>query len=181
MISKNNCLKIYSLAIIVLLLASCGGSENNTPAVIVIDQKYEHNNSVGYLAPSVYYYMPQGQEFVPSKPYLVGVDLMFSSNSATSNTITVNIRKGNLQNPILATSTMNVDAAKAWSHFVFSAINVVPGDTYIIEVTSDDASAADALAWWGDDVEGGYPYGQWINNGTVKSGTDMFFRTYAYQ
>jgi hypothetical protein len=100
-------------------------------------------------------HMPIAQEFTPSEAILVAVDMVFRFTTETgADIITVNIRKGTITSPVLATTSQVVAACHTGVtclvHFEFPApLLVNPGDKYIIEVRATKP----IHAWQSDGVE----------------------------
>lgn len=128
---------------------------------------------------------PTGQEFTPSNPTLLGVDI----NVAPANpgfgddTLTVNIRKGTITAPILATTSQVVAASfSGLAHFDLPApLSVTPGDVYVLEVQASKLTHG----WFHGNVcpdglcVSVYPGGAAIIFGSVVSITDFSFQTYS--
>ncbi len=118
-------------AVLILLLAAAGvfglalhnnaGNGLHPPGVIlakpvlahgVVDQSYLPGsaNTAGWV---IKYFQPLAQEFTPSAPMLAGVDVDLVTINARDGdaTITVNIRKGTISNPVLATASQIVPAS----------------------------------------------------------------------
>jgi hypothetical protein len=124
-------------------------------------------------------FQPQGQEFVPSTPILVAVDVGLDTLNAGSgdDTITVNIRKGSISDPVLATASQNVpDGFVGLRHFDFSSpLQVTPCDTYVLEVEATEVTHG----WVGFGPPDPYPAGSNIISGSVQPpGEDYVFQTY---
>src|SRR6266487_2086320 len=102
----------------------------------------DQSNTVSGGGTQVLAHMPIGQEFTPSQPILVAVDVAFrGSDSGGFDTITVNIRKGTITSPILATTSQVVPGcsltppANCLVHFDFpTPLLVNPGDKYVLEL-----------------------------------------------
>jgi hypothetical protein len=114
----------------------------------VVDQIYIRtaDTSVNEAACAIIYCQPFGQEFTPSAPVLVGVDVeLVATNASGDDTITVNIRKGNIGNPVLATASQIVPESihAGLMHFDFpSPLAVTPGETYVLEVQATKSTHA---------------------------------------
>ena len=114
---------------------------------------------------------PIGQQFIPDKNNIIGVDVFLTGGSET---ITANIRKDTITSPVLATKTQNLAAGTGLFHFDFpSTLTVTPGDTYVLELDGTN----NAKAW--DDSTDGYAGGCGIHSsGTIDCVGDFKFQTY---
>ncbi len=130
---------------------------------------------------------PIGQEFTPTQPTLAAADvLLFQSDPilVAEGMFTLNIRDGAIDGPIL--STVSVAASKPpgffWQHFTLpSPIVVVPGQTYVLELTDPSGNFAwRAVVGTPDQtctiLE--YAGGSGIARGT-RTVSDFVFRTYS--
>lgn len=127
-------------------------------------------------------HLPAGQEFTPSRPTLVGVDinLRLALNEGPD-TLTVNIRQGDIFSPILATTSKVVAPCPDTSpfaceleHFDFPAtLAVTPGSIYVLELLSTKATHA----WARHD--GNYSGGAAIIQGIREPDFDFSFQTYS--
>jgi uncharacterized repeat protein (TIGR01451 family) len=191
-------------AILVILLATAGAfglAERNNSGNVpgssgfvlekpvfahgVVDQSYIRtaDTSVNEAACAIIYCQPFGQEFTPSAPALVGVDVeLVATNASGDDTITVNIRKGNIGNPVLATASQivpeSIDAGLM--HFDFpSPLAVTPGETYVLEVQATKSTHA-----WSGSKQDLYPrrqaivYGRLAEEEEGLEGWDLYFQTY---
>jgi hypothetical protein len=132
-----------------------------------------------------------GQEFTPTAPVLTGVDVHLATvTRGGDDTITVNIRKGNIENPVLATASQSVpEGFDGLKHFDFpSPLIVTPGDTYILQVQAtkpthawSGTSAATRLGLRLFQSEVFYPGGRAIVFGRLAEDSDMLFQTYTGQ
>jgi hypothetical protein len=164
-------------ALAVLLSAQFGASAS---AHGVIDQ----SNLVDGGAQQILAHQPIGQEFTPSQPLLVAVDIaLFGSAEPGSGAITVNIRQETITAPVLATTSQVVSACQAdelpftcMVHFDFPApVLVTPGMVYVLELQT----TTPIHAWQGDAFGGDYPGGSAIIQGIVDPHKDYGFQTYA--
>jgi len=142
----------------------------------------DQSNPGGIGGSQILAHMPVGQEFTPSQDILVAVDVKLGlATDEGSDTITVNIRKGTITSPILATASQVVAPCPdtppfscGLVHFDFPApLLVNPGDTYVLELQATKQTHA----WTRDD--GGYPAGVAILQGVVEPAFDFSFQTYA--
>jgi hypothetical protein len=127
-------------------------------------------------------HIPIGQEFTPFQPILVAVDIAFRGGNPENetDTITVNIRKGTITSPVLASTSQVVPPCPnmppytcGLTHFDFSTpLQVTPGDIYVLELTATNGSHA----WM--HVDGGYASGAAIIQGNVEPAFDFAFQTY---
>ena len=98
--------KARTLGILLLATASVVHANDSASGDCTIDQ----SNVTTGGAHNVDVHEPIGQEFTPTLPTLGAVDVIFrGSTTPGSDTITVNIREGNIQSPILATTSRVVD------------------------------------------------------------------------
>ncbi len=165
-----------------LSLSSCGNSsvENSH-----IDQQFEYNPSCDNGGYQILAYEPEGQEFIPTNPTLVAIDVRLSDwNPPYDDTISLNIRSANLDGPILATalkhlgSSTNATPEGAWIHFDLPTTTLVPGSTYVIELQATNISfAVKTASNYSNDPSCNYPNGSfYLSN--VQQPQDMYFRTY---
>lgn len=142
----------------------------------VLDQ----SNGPGTNSSQIDYSEPCGQEFIPTMPTLIGVELyLYSSKNATGNsTITINIHPSSISETPIATQSYlipsNFPKPESWVYFEFtSPVVVIPGSTYVLEVDSDTSYHM----WYTTDNT--YLEGAMIKQGIVDSSRDWSFRTYA--
>ena len=127
--------KLTSIAILGMLLLLRSGT-------IFAHGDVDQSNSVSGGGSQILAHMPIGQEFTPSQPILVAVDIAFRGGiEEGADTITINIRKGTITSPVLATTSQVVAACPFTPpftcivHFDFPApLSVNPGDKYILEL-----------------------------------------------
>jgi hypothetical protein len=171
--------KLNGAAVLVVGLAFFAGSMlpgNIADAQGVVDQS---NLAADGGAHQILGHMPIGQEFTPSRPTLVGVDIAIRSNEPIggSDTITLNIRKGTISSPILASASRAVaycPSASCIEHFDFPKLLFVsPGEKYVLE-----AQATNALHAWVESYDPSYPGGAAILQGVVYPDQDQAFQTY---
>lgn len=123
--------------------------------------------------------LPLRQSFIPSKPTLVAVDVRISTINPSfgADTLTVNIRKGSIGSPILATTSQLVavgGGSPIFLHFDFpSPLSVIPGDAYILELIATTFTHAVFVSF--DNYAGGV----FIARGTGDSALDLDFQTYS--
>ena len=124
-----------------------------------------------------------GQEFRPTCTDLIGVDVYlspgFTDPPVGTNTVTVNIRKGSVLDPIMASSTQQVEEPyKGAVHFPFEdVVPVSPGELYVLQVKASNT----AHSWMYSSIgRYGYPEGEAIQHGKPLDG-DHWFRTYCQQ
>jgi hypothetical protein len=199
-------------AVLILLLAAAGvlglavrnstGNVVNPPGFVleksvlahgIVDQSYLPG-SADTASWVMRYFQPIGQEFTPSASVLAGVDVDLRTINARDGdaTITVNIRKGTISNPVLATASQIVPAytpgapREGLTHFDFpSPLAVTPGQKYVLEVQATTPTHM----WRGYNEAASshpvYPGGQAIFSGrlaedVVEFGdSDLFFQTYS--
>jgi len=134
----------------------------------VVDQKQESYDVYASLTANV----PVGQEFVPSLPLLVGVDVLLYLYPA--DTITLRIRESSLSGEILVeVSALIPENFFGWFHFNFPSVHVTPGSTYMIQLT-----ATDSFSSWGMSESNPYPNGVSYVSGNPHPIGDFAFRTY---
>lgn len=142
----------------------------------VIDQ----SNGPGTNSSQIDYYEPCGQEFVPTMPTLIGVELyLYASVNANGNsTITINIRPDSITEIPIATQSYlipsNYPRPGAWVYCEFTTpVSVIPGNTYVLEVDSDTSYHM----WY--TTGNTYLVGDMIKQGSIDASRDWSFRTYA--
>ncbi len=142
----------------------------------------DQSNPVGAGGSQILANGPVAQEFTPSQPILVAVDVNLSlAIDEGSDTLTVNIREGSLASPVLATTSQLVAPcpnippfACGLTHFDFpSPLMVTPGNTYILELQATKTTHAWVRA------DGGYSRGAAIIQGIVEPAFDFSFQTYS--
>jgi hypothetical protein len=141
----------------------------------VIDQ----SNGPGTNSSQIDYWEPCGQEFVPTMPTLIGVELYLSAsvNAMGNSTITISIHPDSITEISLSTQSYvipsNSPKPEVWIYFEFTnPVSVIPGNTYILEVQSDTSYHM----WYatGDT----YSNGNMIKRGDILTNQDWSFRTY---
>ncbi len=118
-----------------------------------------------------------GQSFTPTADNLIGVDIFFFLVSLDRN-ITIEIREGSLDGPLLGSSTKMVSAGSdKIEHFDFSLTPLTPGNTYVIRTA---ASLGEFLWLIAPDNAylGGTALGLGFPCGVV--GCDFGFQTYFF-
>lgn len=142
----------------------------------------DQSNPVGAGGSQILAHMPVGQEFTPSQPILVAVDVNLGlAIDEGVDTLTVNIRQGTITSPVLATTSQVVAPCPnippfscGLVHFDFPApLLVSPGDTYVLEVQATNETHAWTRA------DGGYSGGAAILQGVVEPALDFSFQTYS--
>ena len=124
-----------------------------------------------------------GQEFVPSLPNLIAVEvhIYFADNVPTSQ-LTLSIREGTIDGTVVSGSTQSKDVSgnvddNFWLRFDFPVpLSVTPLSTYVIRLEANDPSG---LLSWNYAVTDLYSSGRAIINSIPSSGSDFTFRTYA--
>ncbi len=179
---SKQAIKIFSLislgCFVLLSLTSCGKSRVDKS---YIDQQFEFQQACIKGAYQILDYEPLGQEFIPTKPNLVAVDVRLSDwNPPHEDTITLNIRGTNLAGPILATASQYLGSLPeaTWVHFDLPTTDLVPGAIYVIELLATNMSfAVNEADNYGNNPECNYPNGSfYLSN--VQQSMDMYFRTY---
>jgi len=138
------------------------------------------NNDLG-LSPSS---TSRAQSFTPTVSNLVAVDIFMADDPlfmGFSDTVTVNIRTGSHNGPILDSSTKTVTTTGATfsnprvEHFDFSpSVGLTSGVQHFIQI--DTGASAGVMKWVvGDDL---YPGGTVISFGTPDMDSDHGFITY---
>lgn len=163
-------LKLFAVAVLAIVFAL--SSAQTAIAAPVLDQKQE----AGDWAVGIKGYYPMGQEFVPSLNTLHSVELYISQENPGGDTLTVNIRSGSIDGPILATASVSVASGfSGWVSFAWNPVGVTVGATYIIELT---AATPGILEWLVEDSGNPYPAGRLILLGNPEADRDATFRTY---
>jgi hypothetical protein len=164
------------LTLLLLLLAVLIPIASLSYAHGLVDQ-----SNIGYGGGTlISVHTPIGQEFTPSQPILTGVDINFRAvYDEGADTITVNIRKGTITAPVLATTSQLVDPCPNTAPYACPLIHfdlptplqVTPGDIYVLELLA----TRNTHAWMSI---GGYPAGSAIIQGIVEPAFDYAFQTY---
>src|SRR5262245_5882763 len=105
----------------------------------IVDQSHE----CSYQIFQIQYFSPVGQTFVPRRPNMTAVDVnLYDMNTPHSDTITMNLRQGSITGPIIATGSQffQTPPTNFWAHYDFPPVSVVPGNTYVIELTATNVS-----------------------------------------
>ncbi len=131
-----------------------------------------------YASRQILHFSPVGQEFTPTEPILVAIDVRLDgiNTHRGDDTITAIVRKGTIGSPVLATESQIVGAFfRGLVHFHFpTPLSVIPGDVYVLEL-----QATKPTHGWIFDV--GYPGGRGILFGQPEILTDFAFQTYYYE
>jgi hypothetical protein len=154
-----------------------------TTGIIFASGTVDQSNPVTGGGSQILAHMPIGQEFTPSQPILSAVDIAFRGGEGEADTITVNIRKGTITSPVLATLSQVVAPCPFISspftcivHFDLPApLSVTPGDKYVLELQATKPFHA----WQTDAGAGDYVGGAAILQGVVDPALDFGFQTYA--
>ena len=140
----------------------------------VIDQSYSPPGSfIG--SKTLFPGAINGQQFTPTKSSLNGVDVYLRRGTpGGDNTITMYIKKGWWNTPVLATSQMTVLANQAGRiHFDISPpLGITPGQKYFIQLT---VTTYTHMWKYNHGSYQGYPGGQPVG---LYHTRDFFFRTY---
>ena len=141
----------------------------------------DQSNPVSGGGTQILAHMPIGQEFTPSQPILVAVDVFFRGGGGEEDIITVNIRKGSISSVILATTSQTVAPCPfappytCLVHFDLpSPLAVTPSEIYVLELQASRTFHA----WQSGFGPGDYPGGSPIIQGAVASLPDFGFQTY---
>ena len=154
------------------------------PRGIMIDQRSDKTTGNQFAsAVSIGYFSPIGQEFVPSKNKLVGVDIFVNYVYTDETTLIVNIREGDISGKILAKSTAFVAKRyNGWVHFRFiPPVKLKIGSKYVIQVELSDPTRDWGLVSNGNCFIDTYPKGARILQGIPSTicKNDFAFRTYS--
>ena len=143
----------------------------------IVDQSYlESHGAHGILA-----HYRFGQEFTPSMPKLIGVDVGIGAINpgGGDDIITMNIRQATIDGPILDTRSEEIQVPfNGLKHFSFPCpgVKVIPGNVYVIELTATKKT----FGWWSNGIGyDAYPRGRAIRNGSPSERADQVFQTYA--
>ena len=163
-------------AVLSLTLAMLGGGLDR-PALAhgSIDQSQETTGA----GVTIDFVEPFGQSFVPSQPMMIGADVRLATVNALGDaTIGLRVRETDIAGNILATAPSQpvLEGFDDWLHFDLpESLSVVPGNTYVIELLSDNATHS-----WKRSIEvDPYPNGTSIALGVPNADIDMTFRTYS--
>jgi hypothetical protein len=141
----------------------------------VLDQ----SNGPGTNSSQIHYSEPCGQEFVPTMPTLIGIEIYLyaSVNANGDSTVMINIHPNSITETPIATQSYvipsNSPRPAAWIYLEFAnPVSLIPGNTYVLEVQSDTSYHM----WYstGDT----YSDGNMIKKGDILSSQDWSFRTY---
>ena len=150
---------------------------------LVLDQSAHEDCSSGGSG-QILFSQPAGQEFTPSSSPLLAVEVLLdSSDSPYTDTLTLHIREGSVDGPILTTTSSYVGPLERWERFwhrfVFpSPLMLVPGSLYVIELTVTSTRFLWVHVQSNLDSSCDYPGGAAIFNGLRYETTDKLFRTY---
>lgn len=162
---------IIAICMLILSLVPASAFANSG----VVDQSNEPGTSYSQID----YYEPCGQEFVPTMPTLIGVELyLYASVNANGDTkITINIYPGSIAEPPIVTESYQIPSNSprpaAWTYFEFTnPVSLFPGNTYVLEAQSDTSYHM----WYS--TGNTYSDGNMIKNGEILTSQDWSFRTY---
>lgn len=162
---KRIALLIFLILLISSTTPSAFGDDN-------VDQKQEVDIWYAYCG-----WPHDWQEFVPSKPLLIGVDVKIkNANKDYGVYVTVNIREGSIDNPVLRSKSRSVPKqfGPDWVHFKLDPMTVKVGEIYVIEFFTGAKNVRWHLAY--HEVIDYYPLGESsISNSEI---VDFCFRTY---
>lgn len=179
---RGNLLKnlalLSMLAIATILLIAGSQLATSVLAHGNIDQQNEATGS----QPTIDFMEPAGQEFTPSQTPMVAADVELArANFAGDANITVRVRDATIDGTILGEVTQIVPetlVGEEWIHFDLpTPVPLAPGQIYVLEVETDNATHAWVQAGGGDP----YPGGDAIRNGSVSPTVDFSFRTYSQE
>jgi hypothetical protein len=145
----------------------------------VLDQKQE-SGITGSIISAFGFDKMLGQEFKPSLPTLVAVDVKINTmNHDGDDTITLTIRQGTIGGAVLATATRSLTDGFGgdfgeWVSFTLTPSSVTPGSTYVIRLQA----TKNTFGWISNDLGNPYPDGRAIEGGIPLPGQDFTFRTY---
>ncbi len=160
-------------------------SNTKIPRGFIIDQRNDETTGSRFgLSNNIKYYQPMGQEFVPTKNKLVGVDVFMGGYKKGDTDLILNIRKDNIHNPILASRQVYVASHyRGWVHVSFlPPVKLQPGSRYVIQVALSDPDGGLSIVSDGRCKVDTYLFGGWILWGKprdrINCYNDLVFRTY---
>jgi len=165
---------LSAVSLLTAIVAIGWQSSSEVLAHGVIDQQHETSNGASQIDA----FEPVGQEFTPTMASIVAAEVRLESfNQQGAASITLRVRSLTIAGTILASATQSVPqdlpGGEAWIHFELpSAVNLTPGQTYVIELESTNASHG-----WQRQNPGSYAGGSGIFSGAI-SALDWRFRTY---
>lgn len=160
---------------IVLMLPVTGFAEGE-----IVDQSCEPTGT-WYSSSTIIFGMPMGQSFTPSKSPLAGVEVyLTTANLAGDDTITMNIREGDIYGTILASKTQTVPQTyidwEGWVYFGLPGeLTVTPGTPYVWELIVTNST----FAYCSTSADQ-YANGTLLSSGLARANEDAYFRTYTY-
>ena len=162
----------------VLLVTLAVGIPRDASAHGALDQENDPGGFVGFQ--QIQAFAPIGQEFKPTQPALVSVDVRIyvCNSSFGDDTITLRVRDATIGGTILAEASQVIENTfnfTEWVHYDVSA-TLVPGQTYVIEL---EAAAQPTHCWSGGSAGDQYADGRGIRNGTPEANRDFLFRTFS--
>ena len=163
------------LAIASVALAVDSQSPRTASAHGIIDQQFDSSGGNLTIFPS----SPMGQEFTPTLTPMVAADVKLSrANSSGDANITVRVRDATIDGAILGEVTQLVPegapSVQVFVHFDLpTPITLTPGQTYVLEVETDNVTHAMVSPGAGEEYLGGRA----IIGGAVTEGA-FGFRTY---
>ena len=159
--------------------------EPSTPATIITETVLDQDHSPAqYAFGQGFGAYDVGQSFIPNMPVLTAVGLPVCTGSQ-SDEITVQIRQGAYDGPVVAETVMTLDVRfcsfgeERFTRFDFDhPVAVTPGETYVIRLHS--VAQSDASIFGTTDQ---YPNGQLFrfDHGEQMPDLDMGFRTYSLE
>ena len=183
---RDYCLKIVLVgtAVLGVSLRSLAADLTAPPAMPVIDQETGTEQFLSFLR--VEFFAPVGQSFVPIHSRHVAVNLFLRNPSlcACPNPVqppaifTVSLREGSLAGQLLASGTtppfpFPALSVSDWVEIPLDEpVSLVPGDTYVLEV-----STANVSGFWGRAGLSPYPDGVAFVQGVPTPHFDFGFQT----
>lgn len=164
--------KIFVLTLALMLVFGFSGEVYAVSGTI--DQS---NDGAWQIGQNIQYYQPIGQEFVPSKSFISGVEVSITSGIKQGPVdLTLIIHQSTITGPIIASKTVSPvgQIYHDWLMFEFSSpVSVTPGSVYVIEIQSN---SQEYLVLFTTDA---YALGNSVISGIDNIYLDILFRTYA--
>jgi hypothetical protein len=171
-------------AVMAALVMTMGGGVPKVSAHGIVDQENPGPSFNGCSSIITGFGAQFGQEFIPTKSPIVGVDLALSDFGFNNPQLTVEIRSGTVTGTVVGGVTLNVDVNGAEGHNgpqvhidLTTPAPVTPGNTYVLMASTPNA--ANNLAWCYNNLGSTYANGRAVVNGTPNANMDLGFRTYA--
>ncbi len=186
LISLRSVLKVAGLGVSSLIVLA--GAYHFPPALShgMVDQRADIITDSGYFLAG---FGSLSQYFTPTKNSISGIDLALGNipyiigsmspvvllpvqSQAVANSFSMSILDPNGVTLVLQTYTLAAGSPQSYYHFDFDPLNLVPGNSYIIRLSSTGGSSTGYITWYFD------PNNPYPGGSGSQAGEDFGFRTY---